>query len=243
MIIRTVGNEVFVTAQTVHAKASGELAARLRPEFFDPDTRAEAIHATTHHDDGWREWEQNPDRHPDGTPRNFTELETPSHVAIWRRGVKEAVEQMHPAAAALIARHAARIIEGKGENKDFIGEALETSVHKAWPTLDPAEHTRRLETNYAVLATCDVLTLMVCASWPDHELELFNSGGTHKVAVPAHRDGDWDLRLEFWPFEDDDIEIGIPMIRVDAPANWDTVLADVAADRWNWTQPVRLRPA
>lgn len=242
MIIRTIGDEIFLTPQPRHAAASALLAARIRPEFLDPPTRNEVIRATHHHDDGWREWEQAPDRHPDGRPRNFTELETRSHVAIWRRGVQEAIEQLPAAAAVLIARHASQIVEGRGENKDFIADALQSTARRAWPTLEPDERNGLIAANYAVLATCDVLTLMVCADWPDHTLEVLAEEGTRSTPIPARRDGLWDLVLGAWPFEGQQIEIGVEMLRFKKPVRWDAVLSDVAADRWNWRQPVLIRP-
>ena len=242
MIIRTIGDEVFVTPQPKHAVASGALASRVRCEFFDPETRAEAVLATVHHDDGWREWERQPDRWPQGAPRNFTELESPSHLSIWRRGVADALEELPPAAAVLIAHHASNIVGAPGLNKDFIAEAEERSAQAAWPAVDPAERRRRIAMNYAVLAMCDVLTLMVCADWPeDRTLELLNEDGTRPFPVPARRDGDWDLRLLAWPFAGDEVEITVEMTRVRKPVDWDAVLAEIAAERSNWRQRVRLR--
>ena len=80
MLKRQVGSELWCITQPDHAAVSGYLAAHwgngefARPGYFAPfpeaeRLRAETILAIAEHDNGWWEWEADPQRDPaDGLP-------------------------------------------------------------------------------------------------------------------------------------------------------------------------------
>lgn len=70
--------------------------ARIEP--FDPIVVAAALH-----DEGWREWERSP-RARDGAPVGFTDIDRPSHVALYRRGIALA-RARDPRAGLLVSMH------------------------------------------------------------------------------------------------------------------------------------------
>ena len=56
-----------------------------RPEPYGPLALAARIH-----DEGWREWEEMPGVGADGAPVNFADIDRPTHVALYRRGIDAA---------------------------------------------------------------------------------------------------------------------------------------------------------
>lgn len=89
MIRRVDGNDWLIISQIDHARLAGALAAHWGSEFVAPLPRPDLlIPAVENHDDGWKEWEQQPrvDR-ATGRPRNFTEMPLVEATAIWTRSI------------------------------------------------------------------------------------------------------------------------------------------------------------
>ena len=99
MLKRTVSGELWCISQPDHAAAAGYLAAHwgngqfARPgryaPFPDPERlRAETVLAIAEHDNGWWEWEADPQIDPaDGLPLDLTSLEQSDGLQRWRLGV------------------------------------------------------------------------------------------------------------------------------------------------------------
>ena len=117
MLKRRVGDELWCISQPDHAAASGYLAAHwgngefARPgryaPFPDPERlRAETVLAIAEHDNGWWEWEADPQIDPaDGLPLDLTSLRQSDGLQRWRLGVSR-FQDNHPHAALLISLHA-----------------------------------------------------------------------------------------------------------------------------------------
>ena len=117
MLKRTVGDELWCISQPGHAAAAGYLAAHwgndefVRPgryaPFYDPERlRAETVLAVAEHDNGWWEWEANPQIDPsDGLPLDLTSLKQSDGLQRWRLGVPR-FRESHPYVALLISLHA-----------------------------------------------------------------------------------------------------------------------------------------
>lgn len=78
-----------------------------RPEPFGPLAAAAAWH-----DEGWRAWEEAPGVR-DGEPVDFTEIDRPTHVALYRRGIAAAAAR-DPRAGLLVSMHGQWLYEGRG---------------------------------------------------------------------------------------------------------------------------------
>ena len=117
MLKRTVGGELWCISQPDHAAAAGYMAAHwgngefARPGNFapfpDPERlRSETILAIAEHDNGWWEWETDPQIDPsDGLPLDLTSLKQSDGLQRWRLGVSR-FQGSHPYVALLISFHA-----------------------------------------------------------------------------------------------------------------------------------------
>jgi hypothetical protein len=117
MLKHRVGNELWLIHQPDHGAVSGYLAAHwgngefARPGYFDlapnPELlRAETVLAIAEHDNGWWEWEADPELDPaDGLPLGLLELSQHQGLERWRLGVPRFVEK-HPYISLLISFHA-----------------------------------------------------------------------------------------------------------------------------------------
>jgi hypothetical protein len=117
MLKSRAGNELWLISQPDHAAVSGYLAAHwgndafARPGYFapapDPDRlRAEILLAIAEHDNGWWEWEADPQLHPDdGLPLGLLDLSHRDGLERWHLGVPRFVEK-HPYVSLLISFHA-----------------------------------------------------------------------------------------------------------------------------------------
>ena len=117
MLKRLVGNQLSCITQPDHAAVSGYLAAHwgnddfTRPGYFGPfpepeRLRSETILAIAEHDNGWWEWEADPQRDPaDGLPLHLTSMKQSDALERWRIGVPRFRVQ-HPYVSLLISLHA-----------------------------------------------------------------------------------------------------------------------------------------
>jgi Protein of unknown function (DUF3891) len=117
MLKRRVGDELWLTSQPEHAALSGYLAAHwgnqefAQPGHFalapDPDRlRAETVLAIAEHDNGWWEWEADPELDPgDGLPLGLLDLSQHEGLKRWHMGIPRLVET-HPYVSLLISFHA-----------------------------------------------------------------------------------------------------------------------------------------
>jgi hypothetical protein len=117
MLKRRVGNELWLISQPDHAAVSGYLASHwgneefARPGYFAPAAdaerlRAETVLAIAEHDNGWWEWEADPELHPeDGLPLDLLELSQAQGMQRWHLGVPRFVAT-HPYVSLLISFHA-----------------------------------------------------------------------------------------------------------------------------------------
>jgi len=117
MLKRRVGNQIWLISQPDHAAVSGYLAAHwgnqefAQPGYYAPAPeperlRAEVVLAIAEHDNGWWEWEADPELSPkDGLPLHLTDLKQQHGLERWRLGVPRFAAE-HPYVALLISLHA-----------------------------------------------------------------------------------------------------------------------------------------
>ena len=99
MLKRRVDNQIWLISQPDHAAVSGYLASHWgneafsQPGYYLPSAqselwRAEAIFGIAEHDNGWWEWEADPEIDPeDGLPLHLTGLTQQQGFERWRLGV------------------------------------------------------------------------------------------------------------------------------------------------------------
>jgi hypothetical protein len=117
MLKSRVGDRIWLVTQPDHAAVSGYLAAHWgnqefrRPGYYtgSPQAdrwRAETVLAIAEHDNGWWEWEADPEIDPaDALPLNLLGLSQEQGLERWRLGVPR-FEERHPWVALLISYHA-----------------------------------------------------------------------------------------------------------------------------------------
>lgn len=141
MIRRPHDSGWVVVSQTDHARLSGALIARWGNETFAaPVPRAEVLFAISEHDNGWLEWEEAPEIHPEtGYPLQFNELPFEAFRAIWHRGT-ERYRKSHPYASLILVLHAAYLARRRLEKivKAHAGREGDRWLGEGWPGTEAA---------------------------------------------------------------------------------------------------------
>ena len=204
------GQQWALIPQIAHARLAGELASHWGAGPFAPlEPRAELVWSVANHDDGWREWDQNPPVDPArGCPRSFTEMELADSLAIWSVSIEQG-EIRGPLEAYFVAGHfcalARRVSawitdpERRGRADAFLDryEAKRTGWLAAWRS-QAIGHTRELaERGVAQLQMFDALSLWLCCSPSAESEELPTPGGPVLTLRP--RDSR-HIALSPWPF-------------------------------------------
>ncbi|HEU4448590.1 MAG TPA: DUF3891 family protein [Gaiellaceae bacterium] len=220
MIVRDRGDDWQIVFQPDHADLSGQFARAWGNEegFSVPSPLASVAVAAARHDDGWAVWERAPALDRDGVaPRNFLDVEVPSHLAFYRAMIAAVLDQ-DPYAGLLVSMHGAGIYRGRygtqpslkltfadevrGEVERFVAEQEE--LHgRLVARLGVPEEERW--TNYRLLQVYDRLSLYFCL----RDVEAGEADTVEPVprdylgaetAVAIEPAGPWRVRLEPYPF-------------------------------------------
>src|SRR5579859_833955 len=113
MLIRAEDNGLTIVRQTDHMAQTARMAERWgNARFPAPEHREETIRAAGLHDNGWRDWEEQPTLVPEtGRPRNLGEIERPLHAAFYQAGAERAVA-IDAYTGLLVSMHAAMLYAG-----------------------------------------------------------------------------------------------------------------------------------
>lgn len=182
----------LLISQVEHARISGELAAAARPRLLlglkDDEAaagmaqlpelaavRAEMLAAVTHHDDGWRGWQDAPKldgQH--GRPYSFTEMPVGDALRIWSGSIAAAAVE-GPLAAWMVGGHFRRLLDhseslGAGPLADLWratqDRARDLSLDQ-WKFAAPGTHTDALaEHALEALWIFDAISLWFCCGCP-----------------------------------------------------------------------------
>lgn len=220
MIVRDLGDAWQVVLQPDHADLSGQFARAWggRDGFERPAPLESVVVAAARHDDGWAVWERAPGLDREGAaPRNFLDVEVPSHLAFYRAMIA-AVLDHDPYAGLLVSMHGAGIYRGRYGTQpslrltfaDEVREQVEAFVaeqeelHRRLIALLGVPEEERW-TNYRLLQVYDRLSLYFCL----RDLEageaevvepapLGSEGG--EAALTIEPGGEWRVRIEPLPF-------------------------------------------
>jgi hypothetical protein len=228
-----------------------------RPEPYGPLALAARIH-----DEGWREWEAMPGVGEDGAPINFADIDRPTHVELYRRGI-DASAARDAAAGLLVSLHGQGLYEGRRgldpgratpradrepevraflDRQDGVQAGLRARLGDG-PALD-----EWASSAYRLLQTWDVLSLFL--TWG-----TLAARGVHTLPrVPRRaRDAGVDLRLSAsdagtiacapWPFAADRVDLPVAARTVpDRPYSSAGELAEALTQAEWTTLERRLRP-
>src|SRR5690242_18895308 len=113
MLIQHEDGALVVVRQTDHMAQVARIAEAWGNQRFPaPEHREETIRAAGLHDNGWREWEDQPTLVPEtGRPRNLGEIEQHVHAAFYTAGVERAVA-IDAYTGLLVSLHAAVLYAG-----------------------------------------------------------------------------------------------------------------------------------
>jgi hypothetical protein len=112
MIVQEQGDELILIRQTDHAILSGFFAREWGNELFKRPEPFESLRlAATEHDNGWREWELQPQIDPrTRLPYSFMSLPTEEHISLYQRGI-ERIAKVDRYACILVSLHASQLYD------------------------------------------------------------------------------------------------------------------------------------
>ncbi len=239
MIIQEQGEQFVVIRQTDHAVLAGFFAREWGNEnFVRPEPNDSFRLAAAEHDNGWTEWERNPEiDFATFAPYTFMSIPTAEHIEIYKRGIDRIV-LADPYAGLLATMHVAGLYDrARATMPGFSAKYI-----KATETQQVAEFIQRLrlqqlrlkvdlradarrkdfaeekslQNNLQRLEALDRLSLYFCLA-PQEDATI--------EAVPLDDEGrtaDWELRphadnavtLTPYPFRRDPLDISILARRI-----------------------------
>jgi hypothetical protein len=202
----------LLITQLEHAALAADLAsawnldvpAKLQPEL---------IWTVAHHDDGWQEWEQDPDLDADGRPLDFREMPVEQSNRIWSRSIEQAT--LHgPLAGYLVASHFLALRDA-GTSAEHPGAARfaateqprsEQNLRAAQRQWGDALTEQVIDGLCEHLGRFDRLSLMLCCRRP-HEPDDFAPAADS--GVRCHWLAADQLTLTPWPLRRDALQLTV----------------------------------
>jgi len=240
MIVQEQGDQLILIRQTDHAVLSGFLAREWGNDLFQrPEPFESLLLAASEHDNGWRDWELQPQIDPKTRlPYSFMSIPTDAHIELYQRGIERVVKSdryagllvsMHASglydrARATIPGFSAKYIkstESELVNGFLQGLKLQQLRLKVDLRADAGKkdfvQDKLLEANSRRLEALDRLSLYFCMSSVPHDATI--------DAVPVDDQGsdvDWELRphgpnavaLGPYPFRREPLHVSILVRRV-----------------------------
>jgi len=240
MIVQEQGDELVLIRQTDHAVLSGFLAREWGNELFRRPEPFESLQlAAAEHDNGWREWELQPQIDPKThLPYSFMSLPTDAHTQLYQRGIERVVKSdryagllvsMHASglydrAHATIPGYSAKYVKAteaelvSGFLQGLKLQQLRLKVDlRGEAAMKDLVQDKLVENNSRRLEALDRLSLYFCMNGTPHDATIEN--------VPVDDQGsevDWELRpdgtsavsLGPFPFRREPLQLSILTRRV-----------------------------
>lgn len=240
MIVQEQGDELILIRQTDHAVLSGFFAREWGNDLFQRPVPFESLRlAASEHDNGWREWELQPQLDPKTRlPYSFMSLPTDAHIQLYQRGIERLVKSDRYA-ALLVSMHASGLYDRaratipgfsakyvKSTESDLVSNFLQSlKLQQLRLKVDlrgdlaskEFVQDNLLENNARRLEALDRLSLYFCLNSAPHDATIEN------VPVDDHgSEVDWELRpsgpqsvsLGPYPFRREPLEVSILIRRV-----------------------------
>jgi Protein of unknown function (DUF3891) len=228
-----------------------------RPEPYAPIALAARVH-----DEGWRDWERAPAVGADGAPVNFSAIDRPTHVALYREGIAAAAAR-EPRAGLLVSLHGQGLYEGRRgldpgpatpraerepEVRAFLAEQDDVQEALRARIGDGSELERWAWAGYRLLQTWDVMSLFLTwgTLWDRRRVTLPQvprGAGDPGVDVALAASGEGAVVCDPWPFAEGEVEL--PVAARTVPDRRYASAGDLAAElsRAAWVaRRFRLRP-
>ena len=213
MLIRDTGTAWQIVLQPDHADLSGQFVHAWSPSP-DPFQSLEVV--ARRHDDGWAVWERGPGLDSEGRPRNFLDVQVPSHLAFYRAAIA-AVTDQDRYAGLILSMHGAGIYQQRYGTQPSLprlsdseehGEEIDAFIREqesSYPTRREELEITEEESwrSYKLLQTWDRLSLYFCLKDLDggtaDTIEAMPWDGT-EVELKIEPRGPWQVALEPYPF-------------------------------------------
>jgi hypothetical protein len=233
VILRPDGDAVLAIGQASHAWLSGQLARAWGNDRFPvPAPLEEVCLGALQHDVGMADWDLRPERHPEtGLPKQFFELDRPTHLRLWTAAPQRVLSQSRYA-ALLVSLHGTGLYERfPPDTSDPViaravaayldGQRALQSQLAAQVGATPEELAR----NQALLAIWDGLSLALCrnADGLPHTPAGF--------ALDRAGEGHETFTLDPWPFAVDRLALRAEGRRLDAAPYADDAALQDALER------------
>lgn len=234
MILQEQRDHLLVIRQTDHALLSGFLAREWGKDLFKrPELFESFCLAAREHDNGWCEWELEPQIDPKThLPYTFMSIPTEDHVALYQRGIDRIIKAdryagllvsmhcsgLYDRARATLPGFSAKYVkshESQPVNEFLQRLRLQQLRLKTELRMNPATKSlaedKSLERNARLLETLDRLSLYFCLKSPEDAtiegVPLNDQGG--EVDWELRPDGNNGVSLAPYPFRKDPMTISI----------------------------------
>ena len=240
MIVQDQGDELVLIRQTDHAVLSGFFAREWGNDLFQRPELFESLQlAAREHDNGWREWELQPQIDPKTRlPYSFMSLPTDVHMELYQRGIERVVKSdryagllvsmhalgLYDRARATIPGYSAKyvksteteLVSGFLQGLKLQQLRLKVDLRGDAATKEFVQE-KLLENNLRRLEALDRLSLYFCMSSTPHDATI------EAVPVDDHEsEVDWELRpdgpsavsLGPYPFRREPLQVSIMARRV-----------------------------
>jgi hypothetical protein len=222
-----------------HARLAGGFASHWgNAEFAAPEPRADILVAVARHDDAWESRDSAPFLTREGRPSAFSrelvgkysafeEIDLADYLAVRGRAA-ETVAAENPYAGVIVSMHTVDLLTGHADMNGL--SDADRELHRAFieaqlrwqremvETLDgkpgfaEAAEPARLLRAFEFLQACDSLSLSVCVRYPGpitlrHRHPRRDGTSAELECTPLGADA---YRIKPYPFDDDEIVIGLP---------------------------------
>jgi Protein of unknown function (DUF3891) len=240
MIVQEQDDQLILIRQTDHAVLSGFFAREWGNDLFQrPEPFESLLLAASEHDNGWRDWELQPQIDPKTRlPYSFMSIPTDTHIELYQRGIEHVVKSDRYA-GLLVSMHASGLYDRaratipgfsakyvKSTETELVGsflQGLKLQQLRLKVDLRADAGTKEfvqdklLEANSRRLEALDRLSLYFCMSSVPHDATI--------DGVPVDDEGgevDWELRphgsnavaLGPYPFRREPLQVSILTRRV-----------------------------
>jgi len=238
MIVQSREDCFLIIRQMDHAAVSGEFASEWGNEAFARPEPFESFRlAAAEHDNGWREWDENPRIDPEThEPWQFKALGVAEHLSFYQHGIKNVLKQ-DLYAGLLVSMHCTGIysqrygtdpglkleryapeveavVNGFRERMEAQQKHLRVQLGAAGKGFGAAEE-RALWANYKRLQMVDRLSLYLCVTPPE-------AGTLGPAPLDDQQDAQWQLRpgdgnrvtMAPYPFRREALEVRIKARRI-----------------------------
>jgi Protein of unknown function (DUF3891) len=240
MIVQEQGDELVLIRQTDHAVLSGFFAREWGNELFRRPELFESLQlAASEHDNGWQEWELQPQIDPKTRlPYSFMSLPTDAHIQLYQRGI-ERVVKCNRYAGLLVSMHASGLYDRAratipGFSAKYVKSA-ETELVSGFlqglklqqlrlkvdlrgdAAMKDLVQDRLLENDSRRLEALDRLSLYFCMSSAPHDATIENvpvDDQGSEVDWELHPDGPNAVSLGPYPFRREPLHVSILTRRV-----------------------------